>query len=319
MRKISGCGLVATVLVFFGFPLHAATLLHVGKAIRASSTMLPADVGARTGIFKKHGLDVQVENFSGGGKMHQAMAAGSIEIGVGAGPEMAFIAKGAPELAICEGYGSPRFIGIMVPEDSPIRHVAQLKGNKIGISSIGSLSYWLALELARQKGWGPQGVTPVAIGNGSASAIAAFRTHAVDANIIATAVIFDLEAKKVGRLLIPVSAYEGHIGGGMIFATKQFIASNPSAIRRFIAGWLETIDFMRRHKAETVKIASEVSGFPRSVEAKEYDSTIGGYSRTCKFDAQSLANLRRSFMELKLVPKPPDMATLYTEAFLPKR
>jgi hypothetical protein len=42
------------------------------------------------------------------------------------------------------------------------------------------------------------------------------------------------------------------------------------------------------------------------------------FSTDCRFDAQSLANLERSFVDLKLVETPPDMAKLYTEAFLPK-
>jgi ABC-type nitrate/sulfonate/bicarbonate transport system substrate-binding protein len=323
VKNIAGRGLIAFLFGFVfafvvGAPADAATSLTVGKAIRASSTMLPADVGAKTGIFKKHGLDVKIVNFAGGSKLHQAMVAGSVDIGVGAGPEMAFIAKGAPVRAVCEGYSAPRFIGIMVPVDSPVHRVAQLKGKKIGVSSVGSLSYWLALELARKEGWGPEGIETVAIGNGSASAIAAFKTHAIDANIIATAVIFDLEAQKVARLLIPVSKYEGNIGGGMVFATEKLIKTDPGAIRNFLAGWLDTIAFMRKNKAETIKIASEVSGFPKSVEAREYDSTIGGYSRTCKFDAESLGNLKRSFTDLKLVETPPDMAKLYTEAYLPK-
>ena len=38
----------------------------------------------------------------------------------------------------------------------------------------------------------------------------------------------------------------------------------------------------------------------------------------CKFDPESLVTLKRSFVDLKLLPTPPDMSALYTEAFLPK-
>ena len=54
------------------------------------------------------------------------------------------------------------------------------------------------------------------------------------------------------------------------------------------------------------------------VQAREYDINIGGFSDTGKFDKQSLANLKRSFVDLKLVDTPPDMSKLYTEKFLPK-
>jgi hypothetical protein len=76
---------------------------------------------------------------------------------------------------------------------------------------------------------------------------------------------------------------------------------------------------MRQNKGETVKIGMGMTGFSEAVQAKEYDLTIGMYSRDGKFDADTLKNLQISFTDLKLVDSPPDMSKLYTEAFLPKR
>ncbi len=320
MKTMTARGLALCVLALsIASPGWAADKLHVGKASPTSSPMLPVDVGVQTGIFAKHGLDVEISNFGGGGKLHQAMAAGAVDIGVGAGPEMALIAKGSPELAICNAVPALPFIGIVVPEDSTVHSVDALKGKKIGVSSIGSLTYWLALELARQKGWGPNGITVVAAGGAPAAIIAAFRTHATDADIAATSLAFKMEEAKEGRLLIPVSKYVGNISGGTIYASDRLIKSNPDAVRRFLAGWFDTVDFMRKNKAETVKIASKMTGFSEAVQAKEYDLTIGMFSKTGKFDAESLKNLERSFTDLKLVDTKPDMAKLYTEAYLPKR
>ena len=117
MRALLGGSLVFASAVLFMSPAYAAEVLHVGKAALAAAPTLAADVGVKSGIFAKHGLDVQIADFSGGGKMHQAMAAGSIDIGVGAGPEMALVAKGSPELAICNTFPPATFISIMVPAD----------------------------------------------------------------------------------------------------------------------------------------------------------------------------------------------------------
>jgi ABC-type nitrate/sulfonate/bicarbonate transport system substrate-binding protein len=108
------------------------------------------------------------------------------------------------------------------------------------------------------------------------------------------------------------------MAAGTIYASKKLIDSNPDAVRAFVAGWIETVDYMRAQKAETVKIESEVTGFPESVMSKEYDLTLGMFTKDCRFDAESLATLKRSFVDLKLLSAPPDMTTLYTEAFLPK-
>ena len=299
-------------------PASFAETLRVGESSPASSAIMPVAVGVEMGIFTKHGLDVKLTDFAGGSRLFQGMAANSIDIGISAGPEMVLIAKGAPILAVCNMAPSVPFLGISVPANSPIRSVDDLKGKLIGVASELSLSKWLAIELARARGWGINGVTPVAIGNLPAAILAAYRARNIDADIATTALAFFMEANNLGHLLIPVSDYEGNIGAGMIFATTDLIATNPNAIRRFIAGWLDTIATMRMNKDETVRIESGITGFPPAVMSKEYDLTIDMFSKDCKFDSESMANLQRSFTDMKLLPSPPDMSKLQTDAFIPK-
>jgi NitT/TauT family transport system substrate-binding protein len=309
---------IAIGSIISGLTPSAATTLTVGKAAPNADPIIPVNVGDALGIFKKHGLDLEIVDFTGGSKMTQAMVAGSIDIAVGAGTEMAHVAKGAPMIAICESAGPIPFIAIGVPWDSPIRSIDQLKGKKIGVSSAGSLTDWLAKELAHKKGWGPQEITVVTMGNAPTSIIAAFREHLVDAYINVTSLFFAMEEKKTGRVLAPVSQYAGNLASGTIYSSKRLIDTNPNAVRAFIAGWIETVEFIRTHKAETVKIESEITGFSESVMSKDYDLTVGMFTKDCKFDAESLATLKRSFLDLKLLSTPPDMSKLYTEAFLPK-
>lgn len=299
-------------------PAAAATPLTVGKADSRASAIIPVDVGDRLGIFAKHGLDLKISNFTGGSKLIQAMTAGSIAIGVGAGPLMALELKGAPMLAVCNDAPAITSIGIAVPWDSPIHSIAGLKGAKIGISSSGSLTDWLAQQLARKEGWGPHGITEVAVGNDLAAMVAVFRTHEIQAAILTTADIFEIEAKHEGRLLIPASAYVGNIAAGSIFATRSLIKSDPRAIREFIAGWLETIAYMRAHHAQAIKLESEVTGFAPAVQTEEFNHTISMFSSTCRFDSQSLAHLKQSFIDLKKASPTLDMAKLYTSEFLPR-
>ena len=76
---------------------------------------------------------------------------------------------------------------------------------------------------------------------------------------------------------------------------------------------------MRAHKDETVKIESAATGFSPAVMAKEYDLTIGMFKKDCRFDAQGLATLARSFRELNVTDGPLDMTKVYTDAFQPNR
>jgi ABC-type nitrate/sulfonate/bicarbonate transport system substrate-binding protein len=316
-RLLAGWAVVGG-LIMCGWTPAAATELTVGKAAPNADPIIPVNVGDKLGIFKKHGLDLKIVDLSGGAKMAQALAAGSIDIGDGAGTEMALVAKGVPMIAVCETAGPVPFLSVGVPFDSPLRTIDDLKGKKIGVSTTGSLTDWLTKELVRRKKWAPTDVTAVAIGNGVTSIIAAFRGNLVDADVSTTSLFLAMEENKIGRILAPVTQFSGNMAAGTIYASKKLIDSNPDAVRAFVAGWIETVDYMRAHKAETVKIESEVTGFPESVMSKEYDLTLGMFTKDCRFDAESLATLKRSFVDLKLLSAPPDMTTLYTEAFLPK-
>jgi NitT/TauT family transport system substrate-binding protein len=309
---------LAFVFTTAGIAPAASATLTVGKAAPNADPIIPVNIGEQLGIFKKHGLDLKIVDFTGGSRMTQAMAAGALDIGDGAGTEMALVAKGAPMIAICETAGPIPFIGIGVPWDSPIKTIDQLKGKRIGYSSAGSLTDWLTKELARKQGWPPDAIQGVGIGNGANSIIAAFREHLIDADVAVTSLFLAMEENKTGRLLFPVSKYEGKLAAGTLYASNHIVETNPEAVRAFVAGWVETVNYIRSHKAEAVKLQSAITGFSEGVMARDYDLTIDMYTKACEFDAESLATLQRSFVDLGLLPSAPDMSKLYTEKFLPR-
>jgi NitT/TauT family transport system substrate-binding protein len=307
----------AFLSVALALPAFADKTITVGKAAPDAEAIIAVNVGDQLGIYKKHGIDLKIVDFSGGNKMVQAMTAGSIDIGDGAGIQMAFTVKGVPMLAVCEMTATLPYASIGVPWDSPLTSKEELKGKKIGVSGAGSLGDWLALELQRKEGWGDNGVMRVMIGTGSSSAAAAFYSHQIDAYIGGNTTFLSMAQKKVGRILAPVSDYMGRVASGTLFASTHLIATDPDAVRAFIAASLDTTAYMKTHKAETVAIESQVTGFSPDIMAQEYDIAIGMFTKDCRFDAESLTTLQRSFVELNLLDAPPDMAKLYSEAFVP--
>src|SRR5262249_42085287 len=153
-------------------PAHAETTLRVGKAQAENFTFIPADVGAETGIFKKHGLAIEIVNFTGSARLQQGLAANGVDIGLASGPELAFIAKGAPVHAVAAMADAP-FVGNIVSlKDGPVRTVDDLKGRLVSVSSAGSLSEWLVRELSRLQGWGKDGIRTVGLGGMAAQTAA---------------------------------------------------------------------------------------------------------------------------------------------------
>ena len=105
----------------------------------------------------------------------------------------------------------------------------------------------------------------------------------------------------------------------IIFATDKVMAEKPQAVRAFMAAWLETIAFAKANKDKTVSIIQQVLGFHPDVLNSTYDRVINVYSTDGKFNPRALAVLARSYVELKLLDREPDMTKLYTEEFLPKK
>lgn len=314
MRQMSRL-LAALVLAAAATTAHAADKLRVGKAVPEAFSFTPLDVGMRQGLFAKNGLEVESIAFAGDARMQQAAAAGSIEILLGSGPAMAFIIKGAPIKGIAGMAGPPLLLAITVRPDGP-KAAADLKGKKIGVSTAGSLTYWLVAETSRRQGWGPTGIDIKPMG-AMPGQIAALKRGDLDGVIMDIGNAFDLEKKGEGRILVrftDIKDFHIHV----IFATDKIIAEKPQAVRGFMKGWLEAIAFMRKNKAETVKIAMEVTGKDQEITARSYDELMPMFSDTGKFDPKALTVLSKSFVELQLLPSEPDMSKLYTEAFLPK-
>jgi len=313
------CIVFFVALAAMPLPAAAETSLLVGRSVPTADAELAAQVAFELGFFKKHGLEVKFVDFSGGSKLIQAMTSGSLGIGVGAATAMALVAKGAPVLAVCETTATLPYFAVGVPWDSPVHKLADLEGKRIAVSSLGSLTDWLAQELIRKQGWSGDTTPRVAIGGNSVAVAAAFRTHTVDAYIGGTINFQRMEQQQVGRIVAPVSTYMGRVASGGIYASLQMMKDEPDTIRAFLAAWLETTAYMATHKTEIVKIESAFTGYPESLVAKEYDIDQGMFTKDCRFDAEAVEALKHSFMELKLLDSPPDMSKLYTDAFLPKK
>jgi ABC-type nitrate/sulfonate/bicarbonate transport system substrate-binding protein len=309
--------LIAMTFLTSAFSPLAAETLRVGKAGREAFSFVPADVGVQVGIFKKQGLDLEISSFGGDARIQQAMAAGSIDVALGSGPGLAFIVKGSPVKGIAAMAGPPLLFALMVRADDTVRTVNDLKGRKVGVSTVGSVTSWIVSEVSRQNGWGLDGVEQVPIGN-DAARIAALRTKSIDAAIVNIAVALNFAQRGEGRVLLRFNDLLKDFHAHVIFATDKIIAEKPDTLRGFMKGWFETIAFMRSNKSDTVRIAKEIMGTDEPTTAAIYDELMPMFSSDGKFEPKALAVLSRSFVEMKTLPSEPDMSKLYTEAFLPK-
>ncbi len=296
-----------------------AETLRVGKSSDIAFTFVPLDVGFQKGIFQRNGVDVEIINLAGSAKLHQAMVAGAVDIGLGAGTDVPFIIKGAPEIGVGAIALTPALFGITVAYNSPIRTVADLKGKNIGVSTVGSLTEWIARQLAKTQGWKSTDITIIANGGSGAANIAGLRSGVLDASVGAAAQGWDMETRKEGRLLVAASDFISSFLENVHFATTDTAEHHQDALRRYLKGWYEAVDYMVQNKAETNKIAMTVTHFTPEVQDKQYDVVMPSMSRDGTFPKEATDPVAQSFVDLQLMDKAPDMSLYLTTKFLPQR
>jgi NitT/TauT family transport system substrate-binding protein len=109
------------------------------------------DIGKRAGIFKKHGLDLEILYTNGGGETMQAVISGSVDIGIGAGTGgvLGAFAKGAPVRILLAGATGASDLYWYVPAASPLQTFGELNGKTVAYSTNGASTHITLLALIK--------------------------------------------------------------------------------------------------------------------------------------------------------------------------
>jgi len=296
---------------------QAADRLRIGKSPAFAFAYVPLEVAKSQGMLQKEGVEIETVAFEGASKMDLGLTSGSVDITIGGPTEMAAIAKGMPAKAVAIIARPVRELAIIVPYDSSLTSIKELKGKSIGIATVGSITQWAALELARSQGWQPEDVTLVSISSAGGAAAAAMRTHQVDADVANLMSGVVMEKQKVARVIAVASDFASDFIMHEMSASDALIAANPDAIRRFIKAWFQAVDYMRSHKAEAIAAAMPVTGLSQEDEEQEYDYLMPELTSSGRHEPEMMQRVAESFVKLKLLDKKPDIEKLYTNKFLP--
>lgn len=311
MRALLGLALA----VSFQPHLRAADTLRVGVAEDRQFDLVFVDVGNEKGFYQQNGLDVQKSSFGGGGKAHQALAAGSLDIVLGSGGEMQLAVKGAPEKAVALVMGAPMNIVLVVNADSSIATPDEIRNKKVAVSSTTSLTAWLAREFSRRQGWGPDGIQLVPLGSVEGMN-AGLLTKSVDAMVGGADPSYVLEAQGRFKVLLSFGKIVPDFPGMMVYASNDLIANKPDEIRKFLRGTFSTLAYMKAHREDVITLTMPMTGLPRAVAERVYDEQMPTFSTDGHFRPESIELVKRSFVELGLLPQVPDNSAMYTDRFV---
>jgi NitT/TauT family transport system substrate-binding protein len=310
--------LCVALLIAWANPALALDTVRLGKAVPNSFAFGATEVGIEAKIFESEGLEIAVSSFRGDAQMQQALAAGSLDIGLGSGPGLGFRIKGAPMIGVAAMYGAPRNLALLIPAKSPIKSVAELKGKRIGVTTVGSLTDWLVRELSRQQGWGSDGILIAPLGQMQAR-LAAMDRGELDGAVLEAANGYELEESGRTRNLILFGDIVQHFYTHVIFGTNDLVEKRPELLRRFLRGWFKTVAFMKANREFTVKSEQRTLDVRTHIVERIYDAQMVGFSLDGTWDPEAIDVIRASLKELGILPTIPEAKALYTDKFVPVR
>jgi sulfonate transport system substrate-binding protein len=248
--------------------------------------------------FKPAGIDVKWFEFSSGPPMMEAMNVGSVDFGaVGDSPPVFAQAAGA---AIVYAAGQPitNGQGILVPQNSTIRAIGELRGKRIGFTK-GSSAHNVVVQTLEKAGLTYNDITPVYLTPPDAGP--AFANGSIDAWAIWDPYFAIGETKQNGRIL--VNAYEITKTNSFFIANRDFAKNHGPVLQQINDVIASTAAWAEAHRDEVAKSLSAVTGIPLDIQiiaANRQAFKIGPVTDDIVATQQGVAD---RFFKLGLIPK----------------
>jgi len=238
-------GLTVVLGVFMAVPgAHADDALKIAVGQRGNWDTAVSELGQRAGIFKKHGLTLELLYTQGGGETMQAVISNSVDVGIAAGTlgVLGAFVKGAPVRIIgAQSTGASDFW--YARSDSKLLSIKDAGANTtIAYSTAGSSTNSVVLGFVRQYGLKAK---TVATGSPPAT-FTQVMSGQIDVGWSSPPFAFDALDKKEIRILARANDIPEIRDQSIrtVISNVQTLARKPDAIKRFMAAYRETIDYM---------------------------------------------------------------------------
>ena len=161
---------------------QAQTTVKVAWCARTvSSAAAPYAIATKMGWYAKAGIKVELVPMPGSTDCVKAVATRDVQYGVPSIEPVAIIRPQGVKIKNFYTAYQANIYGIAVPEDSPIKTFADLKGKKIGVTSMASAGVIVARALAKSNGFDPDKDVSIVVAGEAAQTAALLRGKQVDA------------------------------------------------------------------------------------------------------------------------------------------
>ncbi len=291
--------LFAAAISFGAITQAQAETLRIGYQKYGTLVLLKAN-GALEKRLAAKGIDVKWTEFPGGPQLLEGLNVGSVDFGTtGETPPVFAQAAGADLLYVAFEPPAPTSEAILVPKDSPIKSVAELKGKKVALNK-GSNVHYLLVRALEEAGLKYSDIQPVYLP--PADARAAFERGSVDAWVIWDPFQAAAEQQLQARTLVDgkglVSNHQFYL------ATRPYAEQHPEVIEALVEEIRGVGEWVKANNDQTVAQVAPLLGLSPDITRLAVQRQSYGAQLITPQVVEAQQKIADTFTALKLIPKP---------------
>lgn len=312
----AGLGIVAAALAFVSRDALAQETVNYGVQPATMPIYIARELGLLDAIEKKHNIKIEFRNFAYGAPENQAMAAGELQIAsAGMGPAIIAAARLPATLVAITILEQT---AILVPRDSTLKSVKDLKGKKVAFPGEGSQQYPLLLKALADAGLKETDISLFKTDGAQIPTL--LQSKSVDAGITWDPHVSNALAAGHSRVLIKAEKImpimQGHYIGNGEYVHNDFLAKRPEVVQDLITANVKAIDFILKDPKGAAKMWAKQIGFPVNVIDFSLAEGISVYSRNIVPEKSTIDAYAKFLKDAKILK--PDDNPKFNPAFAQK-
>ncbi|HEY1016862.1 MAG TPA: sulfonate ABC transporter substrate-binding protein [Herpetosiphonaceae bacterium] len=298
LALLAGCGESASAGQGANPPAGGKTVVRIGYQKGGS---LPILKGRRTleERLAPQGVTVEWSEFPAGPPLLEALNSGSVDIGsTGQTPPIFAQAGGTPLVYVASIASTGDGQALLVPANSPIKAVADLKGKKVAFAK-GSSAHFFTISVLREAGLDYGDIEPVFLNPPDARP--AFEGGSVDAWVIWEPYL--TIARHAGNARVLHDGTSLTPTHGYYLAARPFVDSHPELVGAVLEEVQKVEEWSAQNPGEVAAILAPVINVDAAILAEVAERQSFGLSPISAelvAEQQAIADI---FFELKLIPK----------------
>ncbi|MGY1897188.1 ABC transporter substrate-binding protein [Nocardia gipuzkoensis] len=248
---------------------------------------LPAVLTRQLGFFEANDIDVQLLGEQSGATAETALLTGDVQGVVGFYDHTIDLqAKDQCIRSVVQMSDVPGEVELVSKADTDITSVADLRGRKLGVTSLGSSTDFLTQALTGQEGMSTADYTRVKVGAGQ-TFIAGMNHDGIDAGMTTDPTVAQMVNSGEARILVDMRTEAGTRAalGGLYPATSLYmncatIDAHPDIVRKLAAAFVQTLRWIQTHTPEEIaeKMPPQYASAGKDLYVQSIRDSIGMFN-----------------------------------------